>query len=80
MEMSVSKACDPPINDPGHGVVLGMYEPQPTGIHWLNPFTGKSEPWYSDKMAVTRQLIAAAERINELQAEIDEIKSFLVMD
>lgn len=66
--------------DGGETLRSGIHAPEPTGIHWLNPFTGKLEPWYSDKMAVTRQLIAAAERINELQAQIDEIKSFLVMD
>jgi hypothetical protein len=65
------------MQDKGDTVVSGIHEAEPTGVRWLNPFTGKSEPWYNSDMAVTRQLVAAAERIGELQADIDEIKAMI---
>ena len=61
----------------GETIVAGMHEAVSVGTHWLNPFTGKLEAWYSHDMAVTSQLISAAERISELQAEIDEIKAMI---
>lgn len=47
--------------------------------HFLNPFTGTSEEFISERDANNKMLAAAAERINDLQAEIDAIKSFLVL-
>ncbi|MEY9782284.1 hypothetical protein [Sinorhizobium fredii] len=56
-------------------VVSGINPVEPTGLHWLNPFSGEIEPWYNADFAVVRQLQAAAKRIAELQEQIDELKS-----
>lgn len=61
-------------------IVLKGYMPaEDTGVHWLNPFSGELEVWYSGDMAVASQLRAAAKRINELEEEVKAIKSFLVL-
>jgi hypothetical protein len=48
--------------------------------HFLNVFTGKTEPYHSHAQAMGSSLAAAARRIDELEREIAEIRSFLVMD
>lgn len=49
-------------------------------VHFLNPFTGKTEPYVSRSAAVDSMLRAAAERIDRLEAEVDRLKSFLVVE
>lgn len=60
-------------------IILGMEPAADTGIRWLNPFTGEHEVWHTPDMAIALQLQSAAQRIRELQAEIDAIKAFLVL-
>ena len=61
----------------GDRVVSGIHALEPTGLFWLNQFSGEIEAWHSSEMAVASQLRAAALKINELQAEIDAIKEKL---
>jgi len=51
----------------------------PSSIGWVNPFTGAAELWSSNDEANRRMFEEAARRVNELQAEIDAIKAFLVI-
>lgn len=60
-------------------LISGIREAEDSGIRWTNPFTGELEVWYSSEMAVSSQLRAAANRIKELEEQIREIKSFLVL-
>lgn len=46
---------------------------------FVNPFTGKTEEYRSERDANAKMLASAAQRINDLQAEIDKIKAFLVI-
>lgn len=48
-------------------------------IHFFNPFTGTCEEFINERDANNKMLAAAAKRINDLQAEIEAIKSFLVL-
>ncbi|CAN7391291.1 hypothetical protein [Neorhizobium sp. LjRoot104] len=49
-------------------------------VHFQNPFTGKMERYVSERTYMTSMLRSAAERINELQDEVDRIKAHLVID
>ncbi|WCK26634.1 hypothetical protein [Agrobacterium pusense] len=48
-------------------------------VHFMNPFTGKTEPYTDPIQAQTRMLIEAANRIAELQEEVRQIKAHLVL-
>lgn len=48
-------------------------------VHFHNPFTNQLEPFRSEEDANKRMLIAAADRISELQEEIRCIKAHLVL-
>lgn len=45
-------------------------------VHFMNPFTGKTEEFINRDQAVTSMLQAAAVRIDELQQEVRDIKAF----
>ena len=49
-------------------------------VRFLNIFTGKTEPFRTSEQATASMLVAAADRIDELERQIAEIRSFLVMD
>ena len=49
-------------------------------IHFLNIFTGKTEPFRTSEQANASMFVAAAARIDELEKQIAEIKAFLVID
>ena len=46
---------------------------------FLNPFTGKTEEWLYKEHAERRMFEEAANRIKELQDEVERIKAFLVI-
>lgn len=48
-------------------------------VNFLNPFTGKAEPFISTEHAISRSFDEAAKRIAELQEEISTIKAHLVL-
>ncbi|MDH2092797.1 hypothetical protein N5K21_29355 [Rhizobium pusense] len=48
-------------------------------VHFLNPFTGETEPFVSREHSLNRVIEEASKRIAELQEEIREIKAFLVL-
>lgn len=49
-------------------------------VHFMNPFTGKTEEFINRDQAINSMLQAAAVRIDELQQEVKDIKAFLVVD
>jgi hypothetical protein len=51
-----------------------------SAIHFFNPITGKSEPFTAREVALDSMLASAGEKIRELEREIAEIRSYLVMD
>lgn len=48
-------------------------------VHFLNPFTGETEPFVSREHSLNRVIEEASKRIAELQEEIRQIKAFLVL-
>lgn len=48
-------------------------------VHFLNPFTGKTEEFISHDRAVNSMLQAAAARIEALEQEVRDVKAFLVI-
>jgi hypothetical protein len=48
-------------------------------VHFLNVFTGKTEPYHSHAQAMGSSLAAAARRIDDLERQLAEIKAFLVI-
>lgn len=47
--------------------------------HFLNPFTGVIEPFFSEGQANSSMLKAAAKRISDLEEEVRAIKAHLVL-
>lgn len=47
--------------------------------HFFNPFSGKTELFVTERQATGRMFEAAAERINDLEEQIRQIKAHLVL-
>lgn len=48
-------------------------------LHFLNPFTGETEPYFSEAQAHASMFAAAAQRINDLEEQVEAIKTHLVL-
>lgn len=48
-------------------------------LRFLNPFTGETEPYFSEAQAHASMFVAAAQRIKDLEEQIEAIKSHLVL-
>lgn len=61
------------------GVVGSVPMVEQASLQFINPFTGKSEPYVSEASAHVSMFKAAAKRINDLEEQIEAIKSHLVL-
>jgi hypothetical protein len=48
-------------------------------VHFLNPFTGKTEEFTTKDAAINSMLQAAAVKVADLEQQIKDIKAFLVL-
>lgn len=58
---------------------LYAVEQEGSAVHFMNQFTGKSEPFVNASHANDRRFQEAANRIAALQEEIRQIKAHLVL-